>query len=86
MNKISALWTGACAHAAAHREAYHHTLHASHFAYLLTVVLHGPYTLAAFGCMLTLIVGYAFRLEMPYAPHPGVAPLPAVVPPPSRLG
>lgn len=67
MKKLQVFWSNACAHAAAHREAYHHCLHASHVTYLGMVVFHGPYTLAASLCMLTLVIGYAFRLEIPDA-------------------
>lgn len=65
MKKLNKLWTKACAHANAHRAAYHHCLHASHTAYLFTVVLHGPYTISAFVCLIIIGVGYIFKLEVP---------------------
>ncbi len=51
------------AHAHAYHKAYHRAHHVTHVSYLVLVVGHGPYTVAAGAMLVVVIVGYLLKLE-----------------------
>lgn len=63
MERLKTLWKSMQEHAHAHHKAYHRTHHGMHLCYLGLVAMHGPYSFAAAGLFVVLLLGWILHLE-----------------------
>lgn len=63
MERIIRWWRVLQDHAHIHHKAYHRTHHGMHLCYLGLVATHGPYSIAAGGLFILVLLGWLLHLE-----------------------